>query len=132
MTRESKPYERILEATIDRFRHADCDRLLERIVWPEGVKCPKCLGSDVVWMEDWKLYRCKDCRIQVWSVRSKSIFHKTMLPLWKCLVILWYDQSCEHPIPQRDLAKALNVRQLTITTMLKRIRNQWWIPTNSD
>ena len=61
-----------------------CRELLERLRWPEGVRCIRCGNGESVTRltTNAKIFYCKDCDYQ-FSVTSGTIFHDSHLPLIK-------------------------------------------------
>lgn len=59
-----------------------CRAMLEKLRWPDGVRCPRCNGVKHTAMTSRGQYDCLTCGYQ-FSVTSGTIFHDTHLPLRK-------------------------------------------------
>jgi transposase-like protein len=59
-----------------------CRELLERLRWPNGPECPRCLGRVVRLADRTTLLYCKECDYQ-FTVTAGTIFHDSHLPLIK-------------------------------------------------
>jgi transposase-like protein len=57
-----------------------CRELLERLRWPEGVRCPRCKDTRVSRLKAYARYECVGCEYQ-FTVTSGTIFHDSHLPL---------------------------------------------------
>ena len=66
-----------------------CRELLERLRWPEGVKCPRCKDHRISRMKDYARFECVACEYQ-FTVMSGTIFHDSHLPLpmWFLAILL--------------------------------------------
>lgn len=66
-----------------------CRQLLERLRWPEGVRCPRCKDTRVSRLKEYSRFECVGCEYQ-FSVTSGTIFHDSHLPLpiWFLAVLL--------------------------------------------
>jgi len=59
-----------------------CRELLERLRWPNGPECLRCLGLVVRLVNNVNLFYCKDCDYQ-FTVTANTVFHDSHLPLIK-------------------------------------------------
>ena len=97
-----------------------CHRLLRRIRWPKGVRCPRC-GDRRIWRmaEAGRLeYRCRRCRCH-FSETTGTIFAKTRTPLSKWVLAVGL---CKIGVAARPLHGQLGVTYKTAWTILNRIR----------
>ena len=70
---------------IERFGNDQkCRNYLEKLRWPEVVRCPKCQGTRISSILKRDQYNCdsESCGYQ-FSVTAGTIFHDTHLPLTK-------------------------------------------------
>jgi transposase-like protein len=66
-----------------------CRELLERLRWPNGPECPRCLQPNPARLvNSTKLLYCKDCDYQ-FTVTANTIFHDSHLPLIKWLTAVY-------------------------------------------
>jgi len=66
-----------------------CRQLLERLRWPEGVRCPRCKDTRVSRLKEYSRFECVGCEYQ-FTATSGTIFHDShlALPLWFLAVLL--------------------------------------------
>lgn len=92
--------------------------------WPDGARCPSCLGDDAknpYYLKTQKRWKCRNCRRQ-FSVKVGTIFEDSPIPLQKWLPALWQLVSCKNGISSYELAAALGVTQKSAWFMLHRLR----------
>lgn len=78
-----------------RFRTEQaCIRLLFRLRWPDGYRCPRCGHLRCSFHTARRLYQCSKCKYQV-SVTAGTIFHKTRTPLihWFWIIFIMTRQK---------------------------------------
>ncbi len=105
-----------------------CIKHLERIRWPEGLKCIRCNGARVMNFtaegktgKERNLYECVDCRYQ-YSVTTGTIFHDTHLPLTKWFIGIYLICSNKKGISAKELQRQLSTSYKTAWYMAHRIR----------
>jgi transposase-like protein len=105
-----------------------CIKHLERIRWPEGLKCIRCPSTRVMNFEaegktgkTRNLYECVDCRYQ-YSVTTGTIFHDTHLPLTKWFLGIYLICSAKKGISAKELQRQLSTSYKTAWYMAHRIR----------
>ena len=78
---------------IEQFRDEDrCRKALERMKWPEGIKCPRCGSDKISRLTKRDQFDCDSCRYQ-FSVTAGTIFHDSHLPLWKWFLAVYLMMS---------------------------------------
>jgi len=107
-----------------------CIAYLEKMRWPEGVRCPTC-GNDSISRFQTKgksgkarhLYQClgKTCRHQ-FSPTTGTIFHDSHLPLNKWFRAIALVCDAEPPMSVNQLRLALGVQYKTAAHLTSRIR----------
>jgi transposase-like protein len=105
-----------------------CIKHLERIRWPEGLRCVKCAGDNVHTFEtegktgkERYLYHCRNCRYQ-YSVTVGTIFHDSHLPLTKWFLAIYMICSAKKGISAKELQRQLSTSYKTAWYMAHRIR----------
>jgi len=129
-----------------------CLVLLERIRWPEGVRCASrsfcgstkvarfTARSSVRWVQRASggveevnvpkryLYECMECGYQ-FSVTAGTLFHKTHLPLRKWFFAIALTLNAERPVTTRMMKRNLQVSQKTAWLLKRRLgelrRRDW-------
>ena len=90
--------------------------------WPDGkVICPRCSGSKHSFIKTRRIWFCYDCKKQ-FTVKVKTVFEDSALPLDKWMVAVWMLVACKNGISSYELARDVKVQQKTAWFMLQRIR----------
>jgi transposase-like protein len=92
-----------------------------KIIYPNGVVCPRCGGIEPSFYSNRCIYRCSQCK-QQFSLKVGTIFEDSPLGLDKWLVAIWQIANCKNGIRSWELHRALGVTQKTAWFMLHRIR----------
>jgi len=97
-----------------------CYRLIYRLRWPQGVRCPRCQGREI-----WRMrekgkpdYRCRTCRYH-FSLLTGTALQGTRLPLTKWVLAL---ALFKIGISSHALARELQVSQRIAWRMLALLR----------
>lgn len=105
-----------------------CIKHLERIRWPEGLRCIRCDSARVMNFEGTgktgkarNLYECVDCRYQ-YSVTTGTVFHDTHLPLTKWFLAIYLICSAKKGISAKELQRQLATSYKTAWYMAHRVR----------
>jgi transposase-like protein len=92
--------------------------------WPDGPRCPDCLGENAknpYYIKTQKRWKCRYCRRQ-FSVKVGTVFEESPIALQKWLPALWLLTSCKNGVSSWELHRALGVSQKTAWFMLHRLR----------
>ena len=89
--------------------------------WPDGVDCVFCHAKEPYYLATQKRWKCRSCRKQ-FSVKVKSIFEDSPIPLQKWLPALWMLVNDKNGISSYELHKAIGVTQKSAWFMLHRLR----------
>ncbi len=113
---------RELFAIDDPERRNDVSRAyLERLRWPDGVRCPRCgsaLASRVVSRHQ---FDCRGCGYR-FSVTSGTYLHDSAVPLWKWLVAVSLLVESEDGFPAHRLSARIGVSYKTAWSLAHRVR----------
>lgn len=98
-----------------------CFWFIQRLRWPQGVRCPGCGGARVYTMREGRLarYRCKGCQ-QHFSLRTGTLLEGSRLPLSKWVLAIGLLRV---GISARALARELAVSRQTAWELLHRLRD---------
>jgi transposase-like protein len=96
-------------------------QFMAAIRWPNGPICPKCESTDILFLKNRQLWKCRECKKQ-FSVKVGTIFEDSPIKLEKWLPALWMLSNCKNGISSYELGRALGVTQKTAWFMLHRIR----------
>jgi transposase-like protein len=123
MERQVKEPKTLQEAIV---YFSDPDRCLDYLAlrrWPNGVECPTCGRKDAKFLKNQSKWQCKSVHHhRQFSVKVRTIFEDSPIPLEKWLPAVWAIVNCKNGISSYELARALGVTQKTAWFMLHRIR----------
>jgi transposase-like protein len=99
-----------------------CIAALAHMRWLDGiVHCPFCDATGPYWIRTQKRWKCRECRSQ-FSVKVKTVFEHSLIPLQKWLPALWLLSNCKNGVSSWEIHRALGVTQKTAWFMLHRLR----------
>lgn len=99
-----------------------CRMFLERLRWPEGVRCPRCdADKGISRIEMRGQFECGACGYQ-FSVRVGTVFHATHLPLWKWFLAVYLIAGSLDGIPANQLSRMLDISYKTAWYLNHRVR----------
>jgi transposase-like protein len=105
---------------------ADPDNALNYMVarrWPDGISCPICGRSDVVFLKNQRKWQCKSVHPKrQFSTKVGTIFEDSPIALEKWLVVVWMLSNCRNGISSYEIARTIGVTQKSAWFMLHRIR----------
>src|SRR5438093_6946873 len=108
---------------IERFRSEEkCHEYLERLRWPEGVRCPRCQSQKISRIVARRQFDCDECRYQ-FSVRVGTVFHDSKLPLWKWFLATYLMVESKKGMSANQLKRTLAVSYKTAWYLCHRIRS---------
>lgn len=101
-----------------------CRNYLEHLRWPNGVTCPKCLGTKVSSILKRDQYNCdnESCGHQ-FSVTAGTVFHDTHLPLTKWFLAVYLICQSKKGMSAHQLHRMLKVHYRTAWYLCHRIRH---------
>jgi len=100
-------------------------RYLERVLWPNGVCCPRCDSAARVRKLEGAstrlgAYKCYGCR-KVFSLLHGTVMSSSHVPAHKWLQAMYLTQGGAKPMRAHQLGSILNVSFKTAASMLRRI-----------
>src|SRR5580692_9305100 len=104
--------------------YADADAALGEVAdsrWPKGVTCQHCGAERPMFLKTRRIWKCSKCRKQ-FSIKTKSVFEDSPIPLDKWLTATWMIANCKNGISSYEIMRATGVTQKTAWFMLHRIR----------
>ena len=100
---------------------AACVDYLEWLRWPDGFRCPRCVGR-AAWRLSSGRWECALCGRQA-SVTAGTIFHRTRTPLRLWFAAAWEMTSQKHGISALGIQRSLGLGSYqTAWAMLHRYR----------
>jgi transposase-like protein len=109
---------------IERFGNDQkCRNYLEKLRWPEVVRCPKCNGTRISSILKRDQYNCdsESCGYQ-FSVTAGTIFHDTHLPLTKWFLATYILCQSRKGVSANQLKRMLGINYRTAWYLCHRIR----------
>lgn len=100
---------------------AKCLRYIERLRWPNGVRCPRCNADTISRIRTRRKFECSRCRYQ-FTATAGTIFHKTFIPLPKWFTAIYLMCSSKKGISANQIARDLDLPYKTAWSMCHRIR----------
>lgn len=118
-----KDYPRTWNEFLDWFAtEEDCLSYLERLRWPAGFVCPRCVCVGNAYRASRGRLMCPGCQHQS-SVTAGTIFEKTRTPLRVWLAAAWYLTNQKQGVSALGLQRVLGLGSYqTAWTMLHRLR----------
>jgi transposase-like protein len=111
------------EAVIYFADPVNCREFVVARRWPNGVVCPTCGCSDVIFLANQNRWQCRNKHPQrQFSLKTGTIYEDSPLGLDKWLVATWLVVNCKNGASSCEVARALNITQKTAWFMDHRIR----------
>jgi transposase-like protein len=112
-----------LSAAIDRFDSEEkCRAYLERLRWPDGVRCPRCDADESIFrIERRDQFVCDPCGYQ-FSVRVGTMLHGSHLQLWKWFLAVFMLSESRNGLAASQVKETLGVSYKTAWYLCHRIR----------
>jgi len=114
----------LLEAVKFFGDYENCHKFMIEARWSDGiVRCPTCGSDHVTYMANTRRWKCysKHPRPQ-FSLKVRTIFEDSPIPLEKWLPTLWLIVNCKNGISSYEVGRALGVTQKSAWFMLHRLR----------
>jgi transposase-like protein len=100
-------------------------RYLEKILWPDGMRCPRCgsegrigrLNGDSTRVGAYKCYACR----KSFSVAYGTLFSASHVPVHKWLQAIYLTDGGTKPIRPHHLQQVLNVSFKTASSIIRRL-----------
>jgi transposase-like protein len=91
--------------------------------WPNGVNCPTCGCSNVIFLVKQNRWECREKHSRrQFSLKTGTIYEDSPLGLDKWLVATWLVVNCKNGASSCEVARALKITQKTAWFMDHRIR----------
>ncbi len=100
-----------------------CVKFIASMRWPNGPKCPRCSFQEVRFLENRRVWECRDrkCKKQ-FSVKVGTIFEDSPISLDKWLCAIWMIVNAKNGVSSYEIHRSLGVTQKTAWFMMHRIR----------
>lgn len=91
--------------------------------WPNGVTCPKCGSSNVLFMEKYNRWHCREKHAAPqFTLKTGTIFEDSPLGLDKWLTAMWMIVNCRNGVSSWEISRTLKITQKSAWFMDHRIR----------
>jgi transposase-like protein len=113
-----------LQEAVIYFANADnCREYLVAHRWANGVTCPRCGSSSVIFQPKYNRWQCgKKHDLRQFTAKTGTIFEDSPLPLDKWLLAMWMVVNCKNGVSSYEIHRAIGVTQKTAWFMDHRIR----------
>ena len=119
----NKEPETLQEAILYFADPANCREYLAVRRWPNGVICPRCGSTKVVFLEKYNRWQCSVTHAaRQFTSKTGTIFEDSPIGLDKWLLAMWQVVNCKNGISSYEVAKAIGVTQKSAWFMDHRIR----------
>lgn len=98
-----------------------CRIYLEKLRWPNGVKCIRCQSEKISRIYKRNQFHCDACQYQ-FSVTAGSIFHDSHLPLMKWFAAIYLLSESKKGMSALQLKRTIRVSYKTAWFLCHRIR----------
>jgi len=98
-----------------------CRMYLEKLRWPEGVRCVRCDSDKVSHIYKRNQFACDSCQYH-FSVTAGTIFHDSHLPLMKWFAAIYLLSEAKKGMSALQLKRTLKVAYKTAWYLCHRIR----------
>jgi transposase-like protein len=101
----------------------NCREYLVARRWPDGVVCPRCGKSNVLFLEKYNRWHCREKHTAPqFTLKTGTIFEESPISLDKWLTAMWMIVNAKNGVASWEIHRALKVTQKTAWFMLHRIR----------
>src|SRR5947209_8095452 len=113
-----------LQEAIQYFSNpANCREYLVARRWPNGVTCPKCGSSNVLFLEKYERWHCREKHdAPQFTLKTGTIFEDSPIPLSKWLTAMWQIVNCKSGISSYEVHRMIGITQKSAWFMDHRIR----------
>jgi len=102
---------------------ANCREYLVARRWPKGVSCPRCGSMDVLFLEKYNRWHCRQKHsAPQFTLKTGTIFEDSPIGLDKWLTAMWQIVNCKNGISSYEVHRAIGITQKSAWFMDHRIR----------
>jgi transposase-like protein len=101
----------------------NCREYLVARRWPDGVICPRCGKSNVLYLEKYNRWHCREKHdAPQFTLKTGTVFEDSPISLDKWLTAMWMIVNAKNGVSSWEIHRSLKVTQKTAWFMLHRIR----------
>jgi transposase-like protein len=111
------------EAIVYFSKPENCREYLVARRWPNGVTCPKCGSTNVLFLEKYNRWHCREKHsAPQFTLKTGTIFEDSPIGLDKWLTAMWQIVNCKNGISSYEVHRAIGITQKSAWFMDHRIR----------
>jgi transposase-like protein len=101
----------------------NCREYLVARRWPNGVTCPRCGSSDVLFLENYNRWHCRaKHEAPQFTLKTGTVMEDSPIGLDKWLTAMWQIVNCKNGISSCEVHRAIGITQKSAWFMDHRIR----------
>lgn len=101
----------------------NCREYLVARRWPKGVTCPKCGSQNVLFMEKYNRWHCREKHeAPQFTLKTGTVMEDSPISLSKWLAAMWMVVNCKNGVSSYEIHRSLGVTQKTAWFLDHRIR----------
>jgi transposase-like protein len=101
----------------------NCREYLVARRWPNGVVCPRCESTNVLFLEKYNRWHCREKHdAPQFTLKTGTVMEDSLIGLDKWLVAMWLVVNCKNGISSYEIMRHLGVTQKSAWFMMHRIR----------
>src|SRR5579862_4603913 len=101
----------------------NCREYLVARRWPEGVVCPRCGSKNVLFLEKYNRWECREKHAaRQFTLKTGTIFEDSAIGLDKWLTAMWMVVNCKNGVSSWEIHRALKITQKSAWFVLQRCR----------
>lgn len=111
------------EAVIYFADPTNCREYLVARRWPKGVTCPRCGSSNVLFLEKYNRWHCREKHAAPqFTLKTGTIMEDSPIGLDKWLTAMWQIVNCKNGISSYEVHRAIGITQKSAWFLDHRIR----------
>jgi transposase-like protein len=101
----------------------NCREYLVARRWPDGIFCPRCGKSNVLFLEKYNRWHCREKHdAPQFTLKTGTIFEDSPISLDKWLMAMWMIVNAKNGVSSWEIHRAVKITQKSAWFMLHRIR----------
>jgi transposase-like protein len=100
-----------------------CREYLVARRWPNGVTCPRCGSADVLFLEKYNRWHCREKhKAPQFTLKTGTIMEDSPIGLDKWMMAMWQIVNCKNGISSYEVHRAIGITQKSAWFLDHRIR----------
>src|ERR1019366_2935377 len=101
----------------------NCREYLVARRWPKGVTCPRCGSANVLFMEKYSRWECREKHeSRQFTLKTGTVMEDSPIRLDKWLMAMWMVVNCKNGVSSYEIARDLGISQKSAWFLDHRIR----------